>query len=55
MERVMGLMPLFPTVLCNLCIRNKADGFLVDFNANAVSSITLSIHPDPRVGVYVSI
>lgn len=55
MKRVMGLMLLFPTVLCNLCIRNKTDGFLVDFNVNVVSSITLSVDPDPRVGVYVSI
>lgn len=41
----------FSTVLCNLCIRNKVDGFLVDFDVNVVSSVALIANPDPRVGV----
>lgn len=40
----------FPTVLWNLCIRNKTDGFLVGFDANIVSSVALILIPDPRVG-----
>lgn len=55
MKRGMALMLPFSTVLCNLCIRNKVDGFLVDFDVNLVSSVALIANPDRRLGVYVSI
>lgn len=50
MKRGMGLMPLLPTVLCSLCTRDEIGGFLVDFDENAVSSVALTVNPDPRVG-----